>query len=217
MYFRSRAEAGLQLAQQLLKYKNEQTTVVALSDGGVVVGIQIASLLHCPLTMLLTEPIELPGEIDPVAVIDQEGIFTYNHMYSPGQLEDFDMEYHHYIEQLKLDKLNKMHRMLGRDGLISRDLVRDHNIILVSDGFVTGFSLEAAAEYLKPVKVKKLIAATPLASVGAVDLMHVMTDEIHCLSVVDNYISTGHYYDDNRLPSHETIIKAISNIVAHWK
>ncbi len=216
MYFRNRAEAGQELANQLLKYKDTLTTVVALSDGGVVVAIQIAAVLHAPLTMLLTEPIEVPGEKDPVAVIDQDGIFTYNHMYSAGQLEDFDMEYHHYIEQSKLEKLHKMHRMLGKDGLINRDLIRGHNIILVSDGFSTGFSLEAAVEYLKPVQVKKVIAATPLASIGAVDLMHIMTDEIRCLSVIDNFINTNHYFDDNRLPSHDTIVKTVSNIVAHW-
>jgi len=216
MYFRNRSEAGHELANQLLKYKDTLTTVVALSDGGVVVAIQIAAILHCPLTMLLTEPIELPGERDPVAVIDQDGIFTYNHMYSTGQLEDFDMEYHHYIEQTKLEKLHKIHRMLGKDGLINHELIRGHNVILVSDGLSTGFSLEAAAEYIKPIAVKKLIAATPLASIAAVDLMHIMTDEIHCLSVVDNYITTNHYFDDNRLPSHDTIVKAISNIVTHW-
>ena len=205
------------MANQLLKYKDTLTTVVALSDGGVVVAVQIASILHCPLTMLLTEPIELPGERDPVAVIDQDGLFTYNHMYSAGQLEEFDMEYHHVIEQSKLEKLHKLHRMLGKDGLITHDLIRGHNIILVSDGFSTGFSLEAAAEYIKPVAVKKIIAATPLASINAVDLMHIMTDEIHCLSVVDNYITTNHYYDDNKLPSHDKIVKTIGNIVAHWR
>src|SRR6185369_3765843 len=217
MYFRNRAEAGQQLANQLLKYKDTQTTVVALSDGGMVVAVQIAAILHCPLTMLLTEPIEVPGEKTPVAVIDQDGLFTYNHMYSAGQLEEFDMEYHHNIEQSKLEKLHKLHRMLGKDGLITHDLIRGHNVILVSDGFSTGFSLEAAAEYIKPIAVKKIIAATPLASIAAVDLMHIMTDEIHCLSVVDNYITTNHYFDDNRLPSHDTIVKTISNIVAHWR
>src|SRR6185369_15099645 len=112
MYFRNRAEAGQELANQLLKYKDTLTTVVALSDGGVVVAIQIAAALHCPLTMLLTEPIELPGEKDPVAASEQEGVFTYNHRYSTGQLEDSDMVYHHYIEQSKLEKLHKIHRML---------------------------------------------------------------------------------------------------------
>ncbi len=216
MYFRSRIEAGKDLAERLVKYKGNNTTVLALSDGGAVIGLQIAAKLHCPLTLLLTAPIEIPGEIDPLAVIDQDGSFTYNTKYSQGEIEEFDMEYHHYVEQMKLEKLHRLHRLIGKNGIIRKDLLRDHTIIMVSDGFSTGFSLEAAVEYLKYVKVGKLVAATPLASISAVDRMHVLTDEIVCLSVVDNYISTNHYFDDNTLPDHDKIMHTIENIVAHW-
>ncbi len=36
--------------------------VIALSDGAVLVGEEIASALHCVLTMLLIEDIQVPGE-----------------------------------------------------------------------------------------------------------------------------------------------------------
>src|SRR5689334_16157391 len=134
MYFSSRAEAGKKLAAELLPYKDTQTTIVALSDGGVVIAAQIAAIIHCPISLLLIEPIDLPGEHDPVAVINQDGVFTYNHKYSTGELEEFDMEYHHVIEDSKLEKLSGMHRLLGRKGLISKDLLQEHNIILTSDG-----------------------------------------------------------------------------------
>lgn len=217
MYFKSRVEAGKKLAQELSKYQNDKVAVVALSDGGVVVGAQIAAQLHCIITMLLIEPIRLPGEPEPVAVINQDGGFTYNHMYSTGQLEEFQAEYYHFIEQAKLDKLDEIHRLLGKGGLIRKDLLQDHVIILVSDGLNSGFSLEAAIDYLKPVRCKRMIVVSPLASVPAVDRMHLMADEIHCLSVIENYMETNHYYEDNALPSHETIVGTIENIVEHWQ
>ncbi len=138
-------------------------------------------------------------------------------MYSTGQLEEFDMEYHHYIEQAKLDKLSEMHRLLGNGGLIKRELLKDHTIILVSDGLKSTFSLDAAEDYLKPVRIKHLVVATPLASVSAVDRMHILADEIHCLSVVENYMDTNHYYQDNTLPPHETIITTIQQMVHDWR
>lgn len=217
MYFRNRVEAGQELAERLVKYKGGTTTIIALNDGGVVVGIQIAAVLHCALTMLLTAPIEIPGELDPLAVIDKDGTFTYNHKYSEGEIEEFDMEYHRFVEEKKLDKLHRLHRLVGKTGLIRKDLLRGHNIILVSDGLPSGFSLDAAVEYLKTVKVKKIVSATPLASVTAVDRMHILTDEIVCLSVVDNYINTNHYYDDNTMPDHNTVIGTIENIMEHWR
>lgn len=217
MYFKNRSEAGKQLADKLDKYRYENTAVVALSDGGVIVAAEIATRLHCVLTMLLTEEIKLPGETDSVAVINQEGGFTYNNMFSTGQLEEFAGEYHSYLEQEKREKLHAINQLLGDGGLIRPDLLYRHNVILVSDGLNSGISLDAAQQFLKPIKVEKLIVVTPLASVPAVDRMHLLADEIVCLSVVENYMNTDHYYEDNTLPSHEELVKIIEKIVLNWK
>lgn len=218
MYFKNRADAGQQLAKLIVpKYRFENCAVVALSDGGVVIGSVLAAQLHCVLMMLLTEQINLPGEQNPVGTIDQNGIFTYNGMYSAGQLEDFENEYHNYIEQRKLEEMHHMNSLLGSGGIIEPELLRYHNVILVSDGLSSGTSLDAAAAYLKPFKLEKLIIATPLASVPAVDKMHLLADEIYCLSVVENFMDVNHYYEDNHLPSHQTVIQDIKNIVLKWR
>lgn len=217
MYFKSRVEAGQLLAQQLAKkYRHQNCAVVALSDGGVMVGAQIAMELHCVLTMLLTEAIELPRE-GAVAGITHDGAFKYNSYYSPGEIEEFVSEYRSLIEQEKMQKLQDMHRLLGRGGLIKKSLLRGRHVILVTDGLSSGFSLELAAEFLKPIHIEKLIVATPLASVPAVDRMHVLADEIYCLSVVEEYITTDHYYDTQDVPPHDLAVKTIEQIVGHWK
>ena len=77
--------------------------------------------------------------------------------------------------------------------------------------------MRAASEYLKPIKIKKLVMAVPFASVSAVDLMHVMADEINCLNVLEDIISINHYYDDNRLPPHEKVVQIIEDIILNWK
>ncbi|HSX16653.1 MAG TPA: hypothetical protein VLH86_00970 [Patescibacteria group bacterium] len=219
MYFKSRVEAGQKLAEQIIKkYQGQRCAVIALSDGGVMVGAQIAMQLHCVLTMLLSEPIELPREPDAIAGINQDGSFSYNNTYSPGELEDLIGEYHNLIEQEKMQKMQDMqHHLHGHTGLIRKDLLREHNVILVSDGLSNGFSLDIAAEFLKPIHVKKLIVATPFASVKAVDRMHILADEIFCLSVLEDYITTDHYYDTQDVPTHEKVVKTIEQIVTHWK
>jgi predicted phosphoribosyltransferase len=218
MYFKSRVEAGKKLSEQIVKkYQGQQCAVVALSDGGVMVGSQIAVQLKCVLTMLLSEPIVLPREPDAIAGINQDGSFSYNSAYSPGELEDLIGEYHSLIEQEKMQQMQNMQRLLGHGGLIRKDLLRNHTVILVADGLSNGFSLDIAAEFLKPIKIKKLIVATPLASVKAVDRMHILADEIFCLSVVEDYINTDHYYDTQDIPSHDKIVKTIEQIVSHWR
>lgn len=216
MYFKSRAEAGQKLAEQIApKYQDKPCAVVALSDGGVMVGAQVALQLKCVLTLLLTEPIELPRE-GVIGGITHGGAFSYNHAYSPGEIEEFVSEYYHLIEQEKMQKMQDMQLSTGRGSLIRKDLLKEHNVILVSDGLSSGFSLDLAVEFLKPVSTSRLIVAVPLASVKAVDRMHVLTDEIFCLSVVEDYISTDHYFDIQDVPPHDLVIHTIEKIVANW-
>lgn len=218
MYFHSRKEAGQKLAEQMAPiYREENSTVLALNNGGVVVGAEIAAHLHCGVTMLMTASITLPQENDPLAAVDQEGSLTYNNMFSTGQLEEFVSEYHNLIEQEKLQKLHELNHILGPEGVYSKDMLRRHNVILVSDGFMNGFSLDVAAQFLKPIRIRRMVVATPLASVDAVDRLHLFADDLYCLSVPANYISTDHYYDENDVPDQETALEMMKNIALSWK
>ncbi|HEY4161101.1 MAG TPA: hypothetical protein VGM08_03505 [Candidatus Saccharimonadales bacterium] len=217
-YFPSRKVAGDLIADQLApKYRYEDCAVMALNDGAVVAGAEIAVRLHCPLHMLLTDAIKLQGEPDALAAIDSTGGLTYNDMYSAGELEELRAENFNYIEQQKTEKMFEMNRLLGQGGVISPRLLRGRNVIVVSDGLVNGLSMRTAAEYLKPIKIQRLIMVTPFASVQAVDQMHMLADEIVCLNVLEDIISIDHYYDDNRLPGHEKIVRIIEDIILHWK
>ena len=203
--------------QMVAKYKDQNCTVVALSDGGVMVGAQIALRLKCVLTMLLTAPLSLPNEVDDIGVVSERGEITYSDMYSTGDLEELQSEFRNYIEQERIKSIHEINSLLGRGGLIRPDLLKGHNVILVSDGLNSGLSLEAAANFLKPVDFKKLIGAVPIASVKAVDRMHVLADEIYCLSVIADYINTNHYYDADDIPDHKAVLKTVREIVLHWK
>ena len=182
-----------------------------------MVGMQIALRLHCPLMLLLTEAIMLPRENAAVAGMSQDGSVAYNSLYSAAEIQEFQAEYFGYIEQQKLEKLSEMHRLLGQESLLRKDLLRGSNVILVSDGLDGGFSLDVASDFLKPIRVERLVIATPLASVPAVDRMHILADEICCLSVVADYISTDHYYEVQDVPPHEQIVKTIEQIMLHWQ
>ena len=206
------------LADELeVKYRYEDCALVALNDGAVVVGAQIAMRLHCVLTMLLTASVNLQGESDALAQIDHMGGVTFNDMYSAGELEELQAENFNYIEQQKLQKIFEMNRLVGQGGIIDKALLRERNVIVVSDGLTNGLSLQAAAAYLKPIKIKRLIMVTPFASVKAVDQMHILADELICFNTIEDIISINHYYEDNTLPSHEKIISIIEDIILHWK
>ncbi len=62
---------------------------MALSDVAVHVGQQVASHLHCALTMLLMEGIDIPGESVTMGTLNQSGRFTYNGLLSAGEIEEY--------------------------------------------------------------------------------------------------------------------------------
>jgi len=218
MYFESRAEAGQKLAAELVeKYRFENCAVVALTDGAVLVGEQIASGLHCVLMMLLTEEIPIPGEGLNFGAVSQDGSFTYNGMFSTGEIEEYASEYHGYLDEQKREAFQKMNRLLGDGGIIDNNLLRDHVVILVSDGVSNGAAIDVAIDFMKPIRVKKLVVATPTASVQAVDRLHILADELHILDVKENFMDTNHYYNVNDIPSHEETIAKINQIVLNWR
>lgn len=215
MYFKNRAEAGRQLAEKLKKYDNQQCAVIALSSGGVILAAQIAMKLHANLMVLMSDEIILPGETEPLASMTTNTM-TYNSKYSSGEIDEFVGEYHGLIEGQRVEKFHKLNKLVSDGGAIDPKYLNRHVVILVSDGLQTGLNLEVAADFLKPVKIKRLVIATPLASVGAVDKMHLLGDEIYCLNVAENLMESDHYYDDNIIPDHDNALKIVRNISMNW-
>lgn len=218
MYFESRAEAGLRLADILVdKYRYENCAVVALSDGAVLVGEEVAAALHCVLTMLLIEDIQVPGESLSFGGVSQSGGFTYNGMFSAGEIEEYTSEFHGYLDEQKREAFQRINRLLGEGGLIDKSLLLDRTVILIADGLDNGASIDVAMDFLKPIRTQKIVVATPVASIPAVDKLHMAADEIHILDVKENFMGIDHYFTDNTIPTHEETVAKINQIVLNWR
>lgn len=218
MYFENRAHAGQLLADQLFeRYRYENCAVVALSDGSVQVGEKIAERLHCVLTMLLIEDIEIPGEGLSFGGVSQSGNFTFNGSFTEGQINGYVGEYHGYLEEQKRLAFQRINRLIGDGGVIDYDMLRDHTVILVADGIDNGAALDVAVDFLKPVRIDRLVVATPVATVPAVDKLHMLADELHILDVKENFMGTNHYYEQNDIPTHEEAIAKINQIILNWQ
>jgi putative phosphoribosyl transferase len=218
MYFHSRAEAGEQLARQLFDtYRYENVAVIALSDGGVVVGEPIAERLHCILTLLVSEAVDVPGENQNFGAVSQTGQFTYNSDLAVSEIGEYVSEYHGYLEEQKRQAFHRINRLIGDGGTINHDLLREHTIILITDGLDDVTILDVVIDFLKPIRIQRLVIAAPVASVELVDKVHMIADELHILDVKSNYLGTDHYYDQNDLPTHEETIAKINQIVLNWR
>lgn len=218
MYFENRAKAGELLSAELLeKYRYENCAVVALSDGAVLVAEQVAAHLHCILMMLLTEEIDVPGEGVSFGAVSQNGGFTYNGAFSTGEIEEYSSEFHGYLDEQKREAFQKINRLIGDGGIMDENLLRDRVVILVSDGVDNTATFDVAVDFMKPIRIDKLIIATPTASVKAVDRLRILSDELYILDIKQNFMGVNHYYDENIIPGHEDTIKKINQIVLNWR
>ncbi len=218
MYFENRNSAGNLLAEQLFeKYRFEDCAVVALNEGGVLVGEPIAAALHSVLNLLLSEEVELAGENLILGSVSQNGNFVRNSFMTNAEFEGYVAESFGAFQKDQFEKFQKINRLIGDGGTISLDLLRNRNIILVSDGFAEKATLDVVLDFLKPIDYKKLIVAAPVASVEAIDRLHISADELHILDVKANYFGANHYYDENELPSREEVVKKINEIILNWR
>lgn len=215
-YFASRAQAGAILAQFAEKYRYEDTIVLALSHGGVLVGAELAKNIHSLIAMLLTRDIFLPDGRTLVGVINELGGFIHNNAFSTGEIEDFEQEYRNYLEFAKMQAVHDMHMAIGQGGEIKPEYFRNRVVIAVTDGAMTGTSFDMAYDFLKSIHYKKLVLATPVASIEAIDKMHILGDELICLSAKNNPFEVSHYYEDNELPEKDETLKLLDDIILEW-
>lgn len=203
MYFYDRSEAGRKLAETLsTSYREKDAAVLAVSAGGVLVGKEIADAIGAPMSLLLTEPISVPGvaETETIGLIDQDGHFTYNRMVPTGLLTELLTEMRTYLENQKMQKLHKLTRAMSGEGFIDSSMFRGCYVIVVSDGYSNGVSFDAAEHYLKTINTMGIAAAAPNVSISAMDRLHLLADGIHILDVIDPYLDTDHYFEDNTVP-----------------
>lgn len=218
MYFESRMQAGVVLAEQLLKnYRYEDCAVLALNDGGVLVGEQIASYLHCALMLLISESIEVPGEGMSFGAVSQTGSFTFNSGWSQGEVNEYSQEFHGYLAEKKREAMQKINRLLGDGGTVDESLLKNRVVIVVSDGFHDLATMDVVFDFLKPLRIQKIVMASPIASVDIVDRIHIRADELHILDVKANYLDTDHYYTDNKIPNHEQTVERINQMILNWR
>ncbi len=216
-YFKNRTEAGKLLAKEMGRdYNVENCAVVALSEGGVMVGAEIAKALHGSLFLLTIEDVTLPRELEPLAAMSSAGTFTFNHSLSAADLEEITTYSRTLIDQMRLQTFQKLNRVVGKDGAINKKLLRRHTIILVSDGILNGLSLDVAADFLKPISIKEVIVATPLCNSELIDKLHLMTHKFFNLGVIETDFPLKHYYDDNAMPDHERVVEMMRNISLDW-
>jgi putative phosphoribosyl transferase len=193
--FRDRQEAGRMLAERLLLLKPGDCVVLGFLRGGVPVASEVARVLAASLDVLLVRKLGAPfqPELAIGAVVDGD---------PPEVLlnEEIVQELHLGQSDIAAETAKQLSVIAGRrqlyGGHSSGVALEGKCVIVVDDGAATGATLRVALKGLRRRRPRRLIAAVPVASQSALDLLRAEADAVVCLDGPESFGAVGFYYRD---------------------
>ena len=203
MRFHDRKKAGQLLALQLARYKGcSDVLILALPRGGVPVAHEIASVLHCPLDVLVVRKLGVPGHEEmAMGAIATGGIRLINPDIvsalgiTPEAVEDVERK-----EEAELFRRERSYR--GNRGPLDTS---NKTIILVDDGIATGATMQAAIASLRQRRVRKIIVASPVAPHSVVLSLRRVADDVVTMLNPEDFGGVGRWYEDFSQTSDEEV------------
>lgn len=193
--FRDRREAGRQLAERLALLQLTDPVVLGLPRGGVPVAAEIAAALEAPLDVLLVRKLGAPYQpelaIGAVVATDRTQVVLNEDIVARLRLTPADIDAETDRQLALLDK----RRSLYRAARVPQP-VEGRTVIVVDDGAATGATLRVALKGLAQQRPQRLVAAVPVASEFAVDLLKREADAVVTIRVPRIFGAVGAFYRD---------------------
>lgn len=191
MRFANRVEAGLLLATELMKFKNNQCLVYALPRGGVILGAIVSDYLKCPLDLIITRKIGHPEcEECAICAVSETGKIC-----DKDSIKNIDNNWlKAAIEKERIELKRRQNEYLSGRKKLS---VKDKTAIIIDDGIATGLTMLAAVNELRLRNPKEIIVAAPIIFDEAKKKLTKVADRVITL-INDQMLfgSIGSYYNE---------------------
>jgi predicted phosphoribosyltransferase len=191
MRFGDRREAGERLALLLRPLRGHEAVVLGLSEGGLVVGGEIAAVLGAPLDILLTHRIAFAGPPETsLGAVGEGGLLVSDH----GAVKRFD------VPPAELTRLvGRARAELARQVAIYRHTVAPvpiagRTVVLADDGAATGTTAHTAIRVLRARQAGRIVLAVPVAPARVLDRLAREVDQLVCLRSLSWMHAVGNSY-----------------------
>ena len=208
MIFKNRKDAGRELAEKLIEYKNRQDVLVlALPRGGVPVAFEVARKLNFPLDVFLVRKLGVPGqeELAMGAIASGETRVLNEKVINPLRIPKEIVEAVARKENRELERRERAYR----DDLPAPDIA-GKTVILIDDGLATGATMRAAVIALKQQNPAKIIVAVPVASPETCAEFRDEVDKIICAVMPEPFHGVGLWYEDFSQTTDEEVCELLS-------
>jgi len=188
---KNRSDAGNKLAEKLTDIvKGEESIVLAIPRGGVVVGKEISKKLSCPLDVIISKKIT-PPSFPEYAI----GAVTHDGTIYRGENWDRFSQESKFEEEKNKKTLEVKRRIEDYRG--NSDYNFDNKtIILVDDGIATGSTVFVLLKWLSKHKVKRIILAVPVIPATTYEEMKPLVDNLVTLEIPTEFSAVGEFYKE---------------------
>ncbi|MFC1963923.1 phosphoribosyltransferase [Chloroflexota bacterium] len=190
--FENRFDAGRQLAAKLMPYRDKPAVVVAIPNGGVAVGLEVALALGAELDLVISRKIPLP--------LSPEGGFG-------AVTDDGTM----MLDEEVVQKVGLTPQQIGyqvsqvRSGIRQRSMLYSADkkpvvlagkvAIVVDDGLAAGYTMTAAVSSVRQRRPGEVVVAVPVGPADAVKRLKKVADRvITCAVGTDPKFYVSDYY-----------------------
>jgi len=199
--FKNRKDAGEQLAEALIRFRDEEPLILAIPRGGVEVGYYIAKKLNCELSVVISRKLGHPRQPEAAfgAMAEDKSLYLNPKAY--------DILTKDMIESVMEKEEREIQRRirLYRNGK-PLPPIRGRTVILVDDGIATGSTLLAAVELCKKQNAGKIIVASPVSSSEMLDKLNRRVDEAVILTIPKVYYAVSQAYEEFQNITDERVV-----------
>jgi predicted phosphoribosyltransferase len=215
MIFKDRREGGRQLAKRLTKrgYKGQNTLVLGIPRGGLVVADEVAKALSATLDVIIARKLRTPykPELGIGAVVNGDHVIINEDLSrAVGATQEYiNLEIAYQKEEIK-------RRLRFYRGEHPAPEVSGKTIIIVDDGIATGYTFRAALESLRQRQPDRLVAAAPVAALNSAEMLKAFADEVVCLHTPVSFFAVGAWYQNFDQVSDEEAARILHRNWSRW-
>jgi putative phosphoribosyl transferase len=204
LLFKDRTDAGVRLAKRLTQYQDSNALVLAIPRGGAPVAAAVAARLGLEWHVILVRKLPIPWNpeagfgavtLDGAKVLNERMVHELR--MSRGQIDE--------VAERAVQRLSEAAKSINM--LRPPPDVDGRNVIVVDDGLATGYTMLAAIKSLRGRNAGKVVAAAPVASRTAADLVRQAADEcvIEVISPTIPFAVADHYLQWHDLAEEEVM------------
>lgn len=201
-----RGEAGRLLAHVVSRHDFDDPVVIGLGSGGLVVGAEVARMLHCPLDILDVEELGTGDPLHPsraFAALSGGGHLlirpeTLDRIRGGQALRDA-------VSRARRPRGGRVSAPSGRGGTVPTSW---RTVILVDDGTSSRDTVVAAVDLVRAGRPGRVIVALPAAPQESLDELEHLVGEVIAGSVVpwmEWFHRHGNLYEDDSVPTGEQV------------